>query len=151
MTRDETARLLTMMRAQWQRTTIEDADAMLSAYHLGLADVSYQDGEIAVAACIRECTFFPVVAEIRERLPHTATAAAIGEGATRAPRSAYDCGYLERPATGPNARPMTPHEPRSWDLPGVPTLTEIVAREERRTPVPLEPLVIPEWLKAVGE
>jgi hypothetical protein len=33
----------------------------------------------------------------------------------------------------------------------VPTLAEIVAREERRKPVPLEPLAIPERLKAVGE
>jgi hypothetical protein len=140
MTRDDTAKLLTMMRAQWQRTKIEDADAMLSAYHLGLADVSYQDGEIAVASCIRECTFFPVVAEIRERLPRSATALAAGDASKRAPRSAFELGYLPWPENG-----SLVSEP---DLTGVPTLADILARDGK---APKELVALPAAIGARKE
>jgi hypothetical protein len=121
MTRDEVAKLLTMMRAQWQQAKIEDADLMLSAYHLGLSDVAYADGEQAVATCIRECRYFPVVAEIRERLPRATTALAAGEVSKRAPRSAYELGYLPWPEDGSFITNEVSDD--------VPTLADILARE----------------------
>ena len=52
MTREETAKLLAVMKAAWPRTKIEDPDAMVSAYALGLRNVDYDDAEQAVADCI---------------------------------------------------------------------------------------------------
>jgi hypothetical protein len=133
----ETSKLLAVMNTVWKDQTDADPDQQTIAYQMALEDVSYQDASEAIKRCLRELVFFPKPAEIIERLPQPAIPRAITEGAKRGPRSAYDCGYLDRPATGPNARPMTPHEPRSWDLPGVPTLAEIVARETKTPPEPV--------------
>lgn len=69
MTRDETSKLLAILRAMWPQAKIIDPEAMTTGYHLGLRDVSYRDAEQAVTACIEELTFMPTVAEIRQRLP----------------------------------------------------------------------------------
>jgi hypothetical protein len=69
MTNAEAAKLLAVMRAAWPRTKIEDPDATVKAYELGLRNVGYQDANTAVVSCIEELTFMPSVAEIRERLP----------------------------------------------------------------------------------
>ena len=42
---------------------------MVTVYHLGLRNVTYDDAEAAVVECIETCTFMPTVAEIREKFP----------------------------------------------------------------------------------
>jgi hypothetical protein len=92
-------------------------------YCMRLAEIPPDELEVAIARVTDQCRFFPSIAEIKQAHQEL-------YGMKRqAPRSAYDLGYLPRP-TGPVA----------FDLPGVPTLSEIVAREEQE---PESPLLLP--------
>lgn len=71
MTKSEARKLIAIIRTAWPLADVEDVDAMVEVYHLGLRSVSYPDAEAAVVACIETCRFMPVVAEIRERLPRS--------------------------------------------------------------------------------
>lgn len=71
MTKTEARKLVAIIRTAWPLAEVEDLDAMVEVYHLGLRKVSYPDAEAAVVACIETCRFMPVVAEIRERLPRS--------------------------------------------------------------------------------
>jgi hypothetical protein len=144
MNTQETAAILAIIKGgwqhQWKRQEV-DEPLMLKTYQLGLRDVAYTDAEMAVAGCIEDCKFIPTVAEIRERLPQRVLPRVEQDAAQRAPRSAYDMGYLPRP-TGP-----VPYE-----LPGVPTLADILAREAKTPPepLPLPALQLMPDRKAVG-
>jgi hypothetical protein len=142
MNHQDTAKLLAVMNTVWKDNTETDSKAQIMAYQMALEDVSYEDASEAVKRCLRELVFFPKPAEIIERLPRAASVTAIGEGTKReGPRSAYDMGYLPRP-TGP-----VPYE-----LPGVPTLADILAREAKTPPepLPLPALQLMPDRKAVG-
>jgi hypothetical protein len=117
MNHQETAKLLAVMNTVWKDNTGADADQQTIYYQMALDDVSYQDASDALRVCLKELEFFPKPVEIRRRLPRSA--AALNAGVRPAPRSAYDLGYLPREAA---------NDP--FDLPGVPTIADIVTREE---------------------
>jgi hypothetical protein len=126
MNHQETAKILAVLQAVWKDNTDGDGRAQVAAYQMALDDLSYEAVSEAVKVCLRELTFFPKPAEIRDRVPQSALPIGSLEAIRRAPRSAYDMGYLPRP-TGP-----VPYE-----LPGVPTLADILAREAQKPPEPL--------------
>lgn len=143
MNHQETAKLLAVMHTVWKDNTESDVHAQTAAYQLALEDVSYQDASEAMKRCLQELVFFPKPAEIRERLPRTATALAAGTASKQAPRSAYELGYLPWPANGSLVTDGISDD--------VPTLADILAREGRTTQVPVPlPAAIGERKEGVG-
>lgn len=139
MNTQETGAILAIIKGGWQhqwRGQQVDEPLMLKTYQLGLRDVAYADAEIAVASCIESCKFIPTVAEIRERLPRSATALSAGNASKRAPRSAYELGYLPWPADGSLVTDEVGDD--------VPTLWDILAREESKPEPPSNVVMLPE-------
>ncbi len=97
MNHQETAKLLAVMNTVWKDNTDADGRSQTIAYQMALEDVSYHDASEAVKVCMKELTFFPKPVEVLDRVRRR-----------RGPRSAYDMGYLPRPLTGPNSRPIAP-------------------------------------------
>jgi len=65
-TRDEIKRVIAILQATFPAKKIDNLTVLVDAYWLGLKDLDMQHLEGALEALIREKTFFPAVAEIRE-------------------------------------------------------------------------------------
>jgi len=66
MTREETAKLIAMLKAIWPNHPIHNAEALIAAYHLVWADIPYDAGLAAVTQYAASERYFPSPAEIRE-------------------------------------------------------------------------------------
>ncbi len=65
-TREDIKKVIVILQAAFPAKKIDNLTALVDAYLLGLSDIDMQHLEGALESLIREKTFFPAVAEIRE-------------------------------------------------------------------------------------
>lgn len=65
-TREDIKKVIAILQAVFPAKKVDNLTALVDAYLLGLADIDMQHLEGALGSLIREQTFFPAVAEIRE-------------------------------------------------------------------------------------
>ena len=65
MTREEAGRLVAVFKAAWPNHPVPNAEALVTAWEIALADVPYGMAQQAAAMYLREGRFFPAPAEIR--------------------------------------------------------------------------------------